>query len=76
VEAQRLQKPLRSKYAFFLQKADKLNEALMMSAVTQQTPIEEGYLIGSEDVLEIEAYNVDELKKPYESTLRERLHCP
>jgi len=44
-------------------KADKLNEALIMSAVTQQTPIEEGYLIGSEDVLEIEAYNVDELKK-------------
>ncbi len=42
---------------------DTFNEALMMSAVTQQSPIEESYLIGSEDVLEIEAYNVEELKK-------------
>ncbi len=44
-------------------KSDKLNEALMMSAVTQQTPLEESYLIGPEDLLDIEAYNVEELKK-------------
>lgn len=45
------------------QKTDKLNEALMMSAITQQTPLEESYLIGPEDLLEIEAYNVEELKR-------------
>jgi polysaccharide export outer membrane protein len=44
-------------------KVDKRNDALMMSALVQQTPIEESYLIGPEDVLEIEAYNVEELKK-------------
>jgi len=44
-------------------KSDKRNEALMMSAVTQQTPLEESYLIGPEDLLDIEAYNVEELKK-------------
>ncbi|MBI5633884.1 MAG: polysaccharide biosynthesis/export family protein [Nitrospirae bacterium] len=44
-------------------KADKLNEALIMSAITQQTPLEESYLIGPEDLLDIEAYNVEELKK-------------
>jgi len=42
---------------------NKFNEALMMSAVTQQSSIEDSYLIGPEDVLEIEAYNVEELKK-------------
>ncbi len=44
-------------------KSDKLNEALMMSAVTQQTPLEDSYVIGPEDLLDIEAYNVEELKK-------------
>jgi polysaccharide biosynthesis/export protein len=44
-------------------KSDKMNEALMMSAISQQTPIEENYLIGPEDLLDIEAYNVEELKK-------------
>ena len=44
-------------------KSDKLNEALIMSAVTQQTPLEESYLIGPEDLLDIEAYNIEELKK-------------
>ena len=44
-------------------KADKMNEALMLGAAAQQAPMENGYLIGSEDLLEIEAYNVEELKK-------------
>ncbi len=44
-------------------KTDKRNETLMMSAITQQTPLEESYLIGPEDLLDIEAYNVEELKK-------------
>ncbi|NJD56109.1 MAG: hypothetical protein FIA94_06850 [Nitrospirae bacterium] len=44
-------------------KADKMNEALMMGAIAQQAPMENGYLIGPEDLLEIEAYNVEELKK-------------
>jgi len=44
-------------------KSDKLNEALMITAGSQQTPLEENYLIGPEDLLEIEAYNVEELKK-------------
>lgn len=44
-------------------KSDQLNEALMISAMAQQTPLEESYLIGPEDLLDIEAYNVEELKK-------------
>lgn len=44
-------------------KTDKLNEAIMLSAASQQPPVEEGYLVGPEDLLEIEAYNVDEVKK-------------
>jgi polysaccharide export outer membrane protein len=44
-------------------KADKMNEALMLGAAAQQAPMENGYLIGTDDLLEIEAYNVEELKK-------------
>ncbi len=44
-------------------KTDKLNEAIMLSAASQQPAVEEGYLVGPEDLLEIEAYNVDEVKK-------------
>ena len=44
-------------------KADKMNEALMMGAAAQQTPLENAYLIGPDDLLEIEAYNVEECKK-------------
>ncbi len=44
-------------------KTDKLNEAIMLSAVSQHGGIEKAYLIGPEDLLEIEAYNVEELKK-------------
>lgn len=45
------------------QKTARLNEALVLGAANQQKPLEEGYLIGPEDLLEIEAYNVEELKK-------------
>ena len=44
-------------------KADRMNEALMMGAAAQQAPLENTYLIGPDDVLEIEAYNVEECKK-------------
>jgi polysaccharide export outer membrane protein len=44
-------------------KADRMNEALMMGAASQQEPLENAYVIGSDDVLEIEAYNVEECKK-------------
>lgn len=44
-------------------KTDKLNEAIMLSVASQQVNIEEGYLVGPEDMLEIEAYNIDEIKK-------------
>lgn len=44
-------------------KADKLNEAIMLGAAGQQEPLNESYLVGSDDLLEIDAYNVDELKK-------------
>jgi len=44
-------------------KTDQLNEAIMSKAASRQRQIEDSYLIGSEDLLEIEAYNVDELKK-------------
>ena len=45
-------------------KATRLNEALIMSAaaISQRLP-SEGYRIGPEDVLDIDAYNLDELKK-------------
>jgi len=51
-------------------KTEKMNEALMFSASAQQAPLENGYLIGPDDVLEIEAYNVEECKK----TLRVNSH--
>lgn len=44
-------------------KTEKMNEAILLGSVNQQETINEDYLIGSEDVLEIEAYNVEELKK-------------
>ncbi len=44
-------------------KTDKLNEAIMLGAASQQAGLEDNYLIGPEDLLEIEAYNVEELKK-------------
>lgn len=45
-------------------KTDRLNESLVMSAASaSQRPISEGYRIGPEDILEIEAFNLDELKK-------------
>jgi len=44
-------------------KTDKLNEAIMLGGAFQQAGLEDSYLIGSEDLLEIEAYNVEELKK-------------
>jgi polysaccharide export outer membrane protein len=44
-------------------KTDKLNETLMLSAVTKQQLQQKSYTIGPEDLLEIDAYNVDELKK-------------
>ncbi len=44
-------------------KTDKLNETLMLSAVTQKSVLKESYAMGPEDLLEIDAYNIDELKK-------------
>ncbi len=43
-------------------KTDIMNEALMLSAASRQTNGDD-YLIGPEDILEIEAFNVEELKK-------------
>lgn len=48
---------------FNQKKTDKLNEAIMLNAVNQQSRIEENYRIGTEDLLEIDAYNLEELKK-------------
>ncbi len=45
-------------------KAERLNEALIMSAVAaSQRPLSEGYRIGPDDILDVDAYNLDELKK-------------
>lgn len=44
-------------------KTDKLNEAIMLKAISQQGQTDNSYLIGPEDLLEIEAYNVEEVKK-------------
>lgn len=43
-------------------KTDKLNEAIMVSAASRAHAPDD-YHIGSEDLLEIEAYNVEDLKK-------------
>lgn len=43
-------------------RTDRLNEVIMTDAASQVN-IAEDYIIGSEDLLEIEAYNVEELKK-------------
>jgi polysaccharide export outer membrane protein len=43
-------------------KTNKLNEAIMLGAATK-TALMKDYQIGTEDVLEIEAYNVEDLKK-------------
>jgi len=44
-------------------KTDKFNEAIMLGAVNRQTPLSDVYLVGSDDLLEIDAYNIDEIKK-------------
>jgi polysaccharide biosynthesis/export protein len=43
--------------------ADMMNKALAVSSISAQEGLSSDYLIGPEDLLEIEAYNVDELKK-------------
>ncbi|OGW40712.1 MAG: hypothetical protein A2Y97_07655 [Nitrospirae bacterium RBG_13_39_12] len=43
-------------------KTDRLNEAIMMSAASRAKTMED-YLVGPEDLLEIEAYNVEECKR-------------
>ena len=35
----------------------------MLGAASRQTPLDDVYLVGSDDLLDIDAYNVDELKK-------------
>jgi polysaccharide export outer membrane protein len=44
-------------------KTDRMNEAITFGALNQQEGLSEDYRIGSDDLLEIEAYNVEELKK-------------
>jgi polysaccharide biosynthesis/export protein len=44
-------------------KTDILNESIMLRASSRPDQIEDSYLIGPDDLLEIEAYNVEELKK-------------
>ncbi|GAB4489936.1 MAG: hypothetical protein OHK006_22200 [Thermodesulfovibrionales bacterium] len=44
-------------------KTEALNASLMSAAVARPGEVDEGYRIGAEDLLEIEAYNVEEIKK-------------
>ena len=44
-------------------KTDKLNETIMLGAAGQEAALNESYLVGADDLLEIDAYNVEELKK-------------
>jgi polysaccharide export outer membrane protein len=44
-------------------KTDRLNEVIILSSADQKGSLPESYLIGHEDLLDIEAYNVEELKK-------------
>lgn len=46
-----------------VKRTDRLNDNLVLGALAQQGPIEDSYLIGPDDLLEIEAYNLEELKK-------------
>lgn len=46
-----------------LKKTEKMNEVIAARAINQQEGLSENYLIGTEDLLEIEAYNVEELKR-------------
>jgi polysaccharide export outer membrane protein len=43
-------------------KTDRLNEVIMLSAASRANTVDD-YLVGPEDLLEIEAYNVEECKK-------------
>lgn len=43
-------------------KTERLNEVIMVSSMNQTRTIDD-YLIGSEDLLEIDAYNVEDIKK-------------
>lgn len=43
-------------------KTEKLNEAIMLGSAGQANTVDD-YIIGPEDLLEIEAYNVEEIKK-------------
>ena len=44
-------------------KTDKLNETIMLGAAGQEAALNESYFVGADDLLEIDAYNVEELKK-------------
>ena len=44
-------------------KTEKMNEAILSGALNQKEDLSEDYLIGADDVLDIEAYNIEELKK-------------
>lgn len=48
----------------------------MLSAVSQQNNIEESYKIGPQDLLEIESYNVEELKKTVRVNSRGEIALP
>jgi polysaccharide export outer membrane protein len=44
-------------------KTARLNDSLMLSATSQHHKIEESYKLGPDDIIQIEAYNVEELNK-------------
>src|SRR4030042_3133471 len=43
-------------------KTEKLNEAIMLGSAGRASTVDD-YMVGTEDLLEIEAYNVEEIKK-------------
>jgi hypothetical protein len=46
-----------------MRKAGRMNEALMMDDVAQQASLENSYLNGQDDLLEIEVYTAEECNK-------------
>lgn len=58
------------------QKNNRLNDALMLSAVSQQQSADMSYTVGPQDLLEIYAYNVEELNREVRVNSRGEIALP
>lgn len=58
------------------QKTNRLNDALMLNAVSQQLSADMSYTVGPQDLLEIYAYNVEELNREVRVNSRGEIALP